>query len=97
VAIEDAMQDMVEASEAQACAGFAADLAASQGTLERAEGSLTTAHAFAAAVAAAAKGTRWQLHAKGDSLALERQDLHLKLEPADASASGSLKLAAAAQ
>jgi hypothetical protein len=95
-AIEDAMQEMAEASEAQARAGFTADLASLQGTLERAERSLTTADAFAAAVAAAAKGARRQLHAKGDSSALERQELHLKLEAADASTSGRLKLAAAA-
>ena len=56
---------------------------------------MTTADAFAVAVAVAAKGARRQLHAKGDSSALERQELHLKLEAADASSS-VLKLAAVA-
>jgi chromosome segregation ATPase len=70
-------------------------LAALQGTLERAEGSLTPAHAFAAA--AATKGARRQLHSKGNSSALERQELYLQLEAADASASGRMKLVAAAQ
>ena len=56
---------------------------------------MTTADAFAVAVAVAAKGARRQLHAKGDSSALERQELHLKLEAADASSS-VLKLAALA-